>query len=415
MSTTALDIWTFLLPAISFVQVTVVGQLIVSEVLAAVMLPWLWGAKGRLRMPRWFLLLWGGWLVSQIVTDVVMGSGFADYSRGWAAILFTLTDFAAILVLAATPRRARLFALGLAASGILGFFIAPNIYAASDPWKWAFAGPVGFTLAAALSGRRSARAPLLPIGAFAAFGALNLLLGFRNLGGVSVLTSAYLLLNTLIGSRQSVEHPSLARATVGGLFCVIAALGILQGYDFAASQGLLGATAQAKYSEQSGSLGVLVGGRPEILVSTQAIIDSPFLGHGSWAKDSKYADLLTTRLDFLGYDVGAGPSDVSLIPTHSYLLGSWVWAGFLGGVFWIAILLLAGWLLLNLYAVRLDLAPLIVFSTALLLWNVVFSPYGSSSRLLATYGIALCLLGLKLIRSLDAGPSPMRFRGRGRP
>ncbi len=397
MSTTALDIWTFLLPAISFVQVTVVGQLIVSEVLAAVMLPWLWGAKDRLRMPRWFLLLWGGWLVSQIVTDVVMGSGFADYSRGWAAILFTLTDFAAVLVLVSTPRRARLFALGLAASGALGYFIAPNIYAAGDPWKWAFALPIGFTLAAALSGRLSTRAPLLPIAAFTAFGALNLLLGFRNLGGVSVLASAYLLLNTLVGRRQSVEHPSIARATVGLLFCLIAALGILQGYDFAASQGLLGASARTKYFEESGSLGVLVGGRPEILVSTQAIIDSPILGHGSWAKDFKYADLLTTRLSSLGYDIGAGPSDVGLIPTHSYLLGSWVWAGFLGGVFWIAILLLAGWLLLNLYAVRLTLGPLLVFSTALFLWNIVFSPYGSSSRLLAAYSIALCLLGMRLL------------------
>ncbi len=398
MSTTALDIWAFLLPAISFVQVTVVGQLIVSEVLAAVMLPWLWGAKDRLRMPRWFLLLWGGWLVSQIATDLVMGSGFADYSRGWAAILFTLTDFAAILVLVSTPRRARLFALGLAASGVLGYFIAPNIFAAGDPWKWAFALPIGFALAAAMSGSIGTRMPLVPIGAFAAFGALNLLLGFRSLGGVALMVSVYLLLNALVGWRQARARPSIRTAIVGLLFCMVAAFGVSQGYDAAAAGGLLGAGAQAKYLAQSGSLGVLVGGRPEILVSTQAIIDSPILGHGSWAKDFKYVDLLATRLDSLGYEIGAGPSDVGLIPAHSYLLGSWVWAGFLGGVFWVVILLLAGWLLVNLYAVRLSLVPLLVFSTALLLWNIVFSPYGSSSRPLAAYGIALGLLGIRLLR-----------------
>ncbi len=405
-STTALDIWAFVLPAISFVQVTVVGQLIVSEVLAVVMLPWLWAARDRLRMPRWFLLLWGGWLVSQIATDLVIGSAFADYTRGWAAILFTLTDFAAILVLVSTPRRARLFALGLAVSGVVGYIIAPNIYAAGDPWKWAFAMPIGFALAAALSGSIGTRMPLVPIGAFAAFGFLNLLLGFRSLGGVAVLASGYLLLNTLVGRRQARARPSIRTVIVGLFFCMVAAFGISQGYDAAAAGGLLGADAQTKYFAQSGSLGVLVGGRPEILVSTQAIIDSPILGHGSWAKDFKYVDLLTARLSSLGYEIGAGPGDVGLIPAHSFLLGSWVWAGLIGGIFWVAILLLAGWLLVNLYAVRLSLAPLLVFSTALLLWSIVFSPYGSSSRLPAMYGIALCLLGLHLARRHDAGSTP---------
>lgn len=395
---TALDIWAFVLPAISFVQVTMVGQLIVSEVLAVVMLPWLWGAKDRLGMPRWFVLLWGGWLVSQIATDLVMGSAFVDYARGWAAILFTMTDFAAVLVLVSTPRRARLFALGLAASGVLGYFIAPNIYASGDPWKWAFAMPIGFALAAALSGSIATRTPLMPIGAFAVFGALNLVFGFRSLGGVAVLASGYLLLNTLVGRRQARARPSIRTVIVGLLFSVVAAFGVLQGYDAAAASGLLGADAQAKYLAQSGALGVLVGGRPEILASTQAIIDSPILGHGSWAKDFKYVDLLSARLSSLDYANGAGPGDVGLIPAHSYLMGSWVWAGLLGGVFWVAILLFSGWLLLSLYAIRLTLEPLLVFSTALLIWNIAFSPYGNSARLLAMYAIALCLLGLSQMR-----------------
>ncbi|MBF6606039.1 MAG: hypothetical protein IVW53_10710 [Chloroflexi bacterium] len=395
-----------MLPAVSFVQITVVGQLIVSEVLAVALLPWLWGAKDRLHVPRWFLLLWGAWLVSQIATDLVMRSPIVDYARGWAAILFTLTDFAAILVLVSTPRRARLFALGLAASGVLSYFIAPNIYAAGDPWKWAFAMPVGFTLAAALSGSISTRMPLVPIGAFAAFGALTLLLGFRSLGGVAVIAAGYLLLNTLVGRRQARARPSIRTVIVGLVFSMVAAFSVSQGYDAAASGGLLGPGAQAKYLAQSGSLGVLVGGRPEILASTQAIIDSPILGHGSWAKDFKYVDLLTARLSSLGYEIGAGPSDVGLIPAHSYLLGSWVWAGLLGGVFWLAILLLAGGLLVNLYAVRLRLEPLLVFSAALLIWNIVFSPYGSSSRPLAAYGIALCLLGLSQVRGEETHPAP---------
>lgn len=49
-------------------------------------------------------------------------------------------------------------------------------------------------------------------------------------------------------------------------------------------------------------------------------------------------------------------------------------------------------------AFRLTLAPLLAFSTALLLWNIVFSPFGNNARLLATYRIALSLLGLTQVR-----------------
>jgi len=394
---TALDVWAFVLPAISFITIAIGGQLIVSEILALAMLPWLWGARDRLPLPRWFVLLWAGWLISQIMTDVVVGSAFADYTRGWVAIVFTFTDFAAILVLVSTPRQARLFALGLAAGGVLGYVFVPNAYAAGDPWKWAFAGSVGFALAAGLSGRTGVRRPWLPIAAFAVFGVLNLVLGFRSLGGVSLLAAGYLVLGLLVRRPETASNASMLRAVAGLVFLAVAVWGTLQIYDTAASQGLLGPDAQAKYLEQSGSLGVLVGGRSEILVSSQAVIDSPILGHGSWAKDFAYVDLLGDRLSSFGYEMGAGSSDLGLIPAHSYLMQSWVWAGLLGGVFWLAILAIAVWLLANLYASRVELAPLLTFSTILLLWNIAFSPYGASARIAASFGIVLCLLGLRLL------------------
>lgn len=110
----ALDILAVGLPTVSFLQVVIVGRLIVTEILLLAALPWLWRARNRLRLPRWFLMIWAGWLVSQIATDVVVGSAFADYARGWAGILFTLTNFAGILILVSTLRRARLFSVGLA-------------------------------------------------------------------------------------------------------------------------------------------------------------------------------------------------------------------------------------------------------------------------------------------------------------
>jgi hypothetical protein len=398
---TSLDIWSFMVPAMSFFAITLGGQLIVSELLMLVMLPWLWRVRDRLPLPRWFVVLWAGWLLSQVATDLVRGSAFHDFARGWAAIAFTLVDFAAILVLVSTPRRARLFALGLAAGGILGYLFAPIAYAAGDPWKFAFALPVGFALAAGLSGSAGARRPWLPIAAFTLFGVLNLGFGFRSLGGVSLLTAGYSVLGGVAQRQRWSPDHSMLRAVAALAILAVVAISVLQIYDVAASKGLLGSAAQAKYAAQSGDtgvFGVFLGGRSEILVSTQAILDSPILGHGSWAKDIHYVDLLAQRLSSLGYDPAAAYAEGDLIPAHSYFTGSWIWAGFLGGLFWLGVFWIAVRLLANLYSFRMELAPLLAFSTVLLLWNLAFSPYGSSARILACYGLALCLVGLRHMR-----------------
>ncbi len=74
----------------------------------------------------------------------------------------------------------------------------------------------------------------------------------------------------------------------------MAAAGVaLSAIRVASSIGFLGEEAQKKNETQSQSRGgILIGGRPEILVSSQAVLDSPILGHGSWAKDPKYTDML---------------------------------------------------------------------------------------------------------------------------
>lgn len=434
-SVTALDVWAFLLPAISFVEITIIGRLIVTEILMLAMLPWLWGARDRLPLPRWFVVLWAGWLLSQVLTDIVVRSLFTDYMRGWAALVFTLTDFAAILVLVSTPKRARLFGLGLAVGfaigGLLSIVFVPHAYAAGDPWKWALALPIGLVLAVGRSGATGARSLWLSAGIFIVFGLVNLTFGFRSLGGISLITGDYLAWSALSSGPEKASVRSVLRAVAGLAFVAVAGFGTLGMYGALASHGLLGPSAQAEYLSQSGSsldvpggddvpgsvaapgstavpgvpglpggLNVLVGGRAEVVSSTQAIKDSPILGHGSWAKDSKLVN-----------QTPALSPDASTIPTHSYLLQSWVWAGLLGGVFWLAIFGIAGWMVANLYAFKPGLAPLIVFSTVLLIWDIGFSPYGSSARILASYGIALCLVGLRLMRRDEADDSSVRLEG----
>src|SRR5258708_14335741 len=88
--------------------------------------------------------------------------------------------------------------------------------------------------------------------------------------------------------------------------------------------------------------GVLLAGRNEFLAAGSAIRDSPFIGHGSWAKDPKYKAILYDRLAELGYRKMGPELESDVIPSHSYVFGAWVESGILGAVFWCWALWLIG-------------------------------------------------------------------------
>ena len=235
-----------------------------------------------------------------------------------------------------------------------------------------------FAMAASLSGRVGIRMPIVAIGAFAAFGAVNLVFGYRSLGGVGFLTALYLVLSMVAGRGHVItglhldvlHSASSSAASPRSPSCRATTLPLRKaGLVWAPRRSTLSSPAHSAFWSAGGPRSSCQRRR----LSTRQSSDTdrgPRISH---------IKILAARLSSAGYEIGAGPSDVGLIPAHSYLLGSWVWAGLLGGVFWLAILVLAGWLLLNLYAVRQALAPLLVFSTVLLVWNIVFSPYGSSA------------------------------------
>jgi hypothetical protein len=159
---------------------------------------------------------------------------------------------------------------------------------------------------------------------------------------------------------------------------------------------LLGDDARDKYLIQSsGDMGVLLGARAEILASAQAIIDSPVIGHGSWAKDPKYADILVSSLGQHGYEI-QGESESDLIPSHSYIMGAWVEAGVVGAIFWFWALMLAVRSLVATQRGDSALALLVVFVAFNLLWNIPFSPFGAEARLYTAYYLSLMIFALTL-------------------
>jgi hypothetical protein len=160
-----------------------------------------------------------------------------------------------------------------------------------------------------------------------------------------------------------------------------------------AASGFLGPDAQEKNRQQTmAGWGILIGGRPEILVSSRAVLDSPILGHGSWAKDPKYSEMLVD----IENEYGMRPSDEGqkfegLIPAHSHLMGSWVDAGILGALFWGYIFALILKAFLRTTTGDYSLKPLYIFLMTSYLWAILFSPFGGGDRMVESlYLVIIC-------------------------
>jgi O-antigen ligase len=189
-----------------------------------------------------------------------------------------------------------------------------------------------------------------------------------------------------VGTKVNVVSLVKSALLMGAVAFVVA-----EGYGYAAGEGWLGEESKQKYEAQAGGkFGVLLGGRVELFASTLAIIDSPLIGHGSWAKDPKYATGLLEQLAAYDYEI---PREIKtdLIPTHSYLFGAWVESGIVGAIFWLWVLFFVFKILLILHKTKDTLVPLVAFVGFEMLWNVLFSPFGAGGRVYVAYHLVLLM------------------------
>jgi hypothetical protein len=422
------DILVFLIPCLQFVHVMFIGALSGSDLLLLGTFVYL-AFRQKLRITasegKWLLFFGSLWLVSQCVTDIVRHSDFADYARGWSNIGMTLVGFAVLYTLLyERPRRLLLFGWGLVAGNVLLYFINPSnamLGGAGNAWKFAFAYSV--TLGVFLIASSEQCRGHWPVTLSVMIGIINMVQGARSVGGICLAVSLYLVVTRF--SRRKGEGVSRFKT---GTVIVLAALiilgvtGILWSYGYAASAGILGEDARQKYEEQSsGKYGVLLGGRTELLASIPAIFDSPILGHGSWARDPIYLIEQHRALAALGYE-GAkfiDPAEIveGQIPAHSYLFGAWVDAGLLGAVFWGWVFVLTARGLMRVYPAAAVLLPVMSFMAFSLLWNILFSPYGTLDRITFPYVIVMLMtcMGTAPGKAVRAAATPARRMPRSKP
>lgn len=136
----------------------------------------------------------------------------------------------------------------------------------------------------------------------------------------------------------------------------------------------------ARYEQQNGALGSLVGSRIEVLGTIKAIQDRPLIGHGSWARNYDYVSYVEYERRQYGYQRSIQSNDIysiyHRIPNHSFILGSWMEVGIMTGV-----------------------------SVFLFEWNVLFSTLSNDRRFYLAVVFFFLLVTQLMLRERSAAPS----------
>ena len=398
-------------------SVHLIGNLQVSEVLLLFLLPFFLLTRGKriLRRdlrPVFLLMLF--WLIGQILSDIYRHTAFQDWTRGDALIIFfgiNLVGF--VILLARNVRRQVIFVAAFSIGSLVQARFIPPL--GEPDWKFGYStGTITLVVLAScyFYGRRHFVAAGLLLAAIAV---VNLLLNFRS-------PVLFLLITIALLVPVIPEHVGRVRLlpAVGGVsrIFVLAALALIAGAGANAlvhavtRAGLLGAYAEEKnQSEFSSGRNLLLSGRPEIFVSSRAVLDSPILGHGSWAKDYKYFemdyDIENQYLSGEDLDTLEAESE-ALIPSHSYLMGAWVWAGIAGAAFWFYILWVTFKSIVWNALLQPHHAPLYMWVLIGSFWNILFSPFGNAARPFEALAI---LFALNLLESAPRTLRPSRRPG----
>lgn len=234
---------------------------------------------------------------------------------------------------------------------------------------------------------------------------------FSQSSGRSAAAATFLSVILIIaGRKKRVSIAALGRHIVLLVICLLVVVLLLKtAYSKAASSGVLGEGAYAKYVDQSRAgdsfLKILMMGRMELFCGVGACLDRPILGFGPKGEDTKgyveeylrkyggpedyiqYVQSLHNRLKMYGYVY-------KTIPTHSHIAMFWVYYGIAGLLIWIYVL----WLIYVYFRRCASSIPqwygYMVVTIPSAVWAILFSPY--SGRVSVSLYIT-CLLIAKAV------------------
>ncbi len=403
----------------SATQIRIVGAMGITELFCALIAPFLvlrlW-RQARHSVFRPMLILMVLWLISALYTDFVWRNTYRnDALKGCFAIPFLMvTLICAYELLYDDLMRLKYIVVGTFISFIISVyaFQAQSLIGLAEVANQSLESVITFkTVYVAVLGAgiktfvifAYSRAAILVVFAQIAFGGVCLLEGSRSafmscLMGASGSYAGRYMRNTF-----RLLQNNILLFLVGGLLLATVSKAV---YKSVVTSGAMGNAELEKFEEQSDSKLGLLSGRSEFFSACLAVKESPFIGHGSWPIDVRQyrRRLLEWVNDSEGLEQlerQQAISGLGLIPAHSHILQAWVWHGFLGGVFWIAVLF---WLY-RFLSEAVQLVPSLLAYNLMVsvsaFWSIMFSPFQNRTGwgvLLAT--IALFLAEVKRRKNL---------------
>ena len=399
-----------LLGAVAALRVNLVGEIYIGELLALAALPFILLRRRVDRNVAYVIIIAVLWSIGQLVSDLVNQSDFTSMLKGvLAPLVFAATVCGVTFLFERYPRRIASLLLGVALTLLISVVVQPTPEQIFQPWKWGYGSAVlgiGLVWLSFFKGRSLA----VTIGAILVFSAVCIVENARSLAMIPATgLVAYLFwhfpvaspfkrwLTGRFGAFKVVVLVVAATWLLNIALTVFFASGVID--PFLAPEVAL------KYHQQASTeVGLLLAGRSESLILIRAFLDSPLVGHGSWAVDkSGYIEqwvALVYQYGISDSQEGGSGLDGSLIPAHSYLLGALVWAGIAGGAFWV----LFTFRIIRRYLSYARQLP-IYFHVGLVnfLWNLLFSPFGAEGRwALAVFAAALFACCAQLTKASNA-------------
>jgi hypothetical protein len=379
----------FILGLIATQRIVLGGEIYFGELIAMLYLAFRFKPQQFLTIEKRFLQFALIWSAAQLLSDIVNDTNLGDSIKGvLAPVVFACTILGLLTYFRSNLKRMPSFLLGVTIGALLSVIFFPDDYAQGNPWKWGLGSGIVALIAIYSSFFQRGKSKFLLIAMLVIFLIVSLLFDARSLGGfplismliyLAVRAGKHVWFSRLFGGDWGVAR---LLAVVVPLFLVA---NFLVSLVFSSESVLANFSdgAAEKYRVQaSGTYGLILGGRSEILISSRAFLDSPLLGHGSWAHDKtgEYIKEYYGLVSQLGYslnDDDTAAYALGLIPVHSYLMGGLVWAGIFGGLFWLYLL---NQTIKNFIRFMSQLPYYYFLGTLLLVWNIFFSPFGASAR-----------------------------------
>ncbi len=365
----------FIAGALTAWKLEFVGLLFVGELALALVAAWAIAANianSKFWHPGLVLALifLGVTFLGYILADLINRTSTSNLLRGWARIGFLATDIIAIHYLC---RRKTLNFLMLCLGLSAGLTLTVSAADLVKDYKLVLALPITLTalcFGTLLNGR--VRYVVVSF-ALTGVGVLHVLMDYRSLGALCLLSGAIVFAKTTERSRL--------RGLCALLYFAILFTGsatFFYSYTITSSAYL-----QRRQTSDSWRLA-------SATVALDAIRRAPLLGNGSWATSSQVTSMFDAS--FAEASGRRQPTKGHLdMPGHSQFLQAWYEAGILGLAFFVYFtysLLRTLWLCI--FRMPLDpLIPLAIFYSTMSLYNVVFSPFAGEHRLHLAISVAV--------------------------